>query len=178
MIKYVALLRAINVGGRVVKMEELKKMFAMPGYTNITTYIQSGNVLFNHTSFDKEGIIKEIEDKLDSSLNYEVKVLLRSMPEIAAVIENNPFKDHHEEMGLHVVFLSQPPGNEKVIAINSLQTVNEQFLVRGSELYLLCRKGGYSDSIFTNKFIEKKLGVYATTRNWNTVNKVLKFTLQ
>jgi len=175
MIRYVAFLRAVNVGGRVVKMDELKKMFAIPGFKNISTYIQSGNVIFDCVEDDKSVLVKKIETKLLKSLDYEVKVFLKTIPDIADIVKKNPFKEITEDMRLHVSFLSAKPDKEKVELIIPMQNENEQFRIINTEVYLLVKKGGYGNSTFSNNFFEKKLKLQATTRNWATVNKMLEY---
>lgn len=175
MTKYIAFLRAINVGGRVVKMDDLKKMLAMPGFKNIATYIQSGNIVFEHNETDKELLINKIETKLLKALGYEVKTFLKTPGELEMVIRKNPFKRYAEDMNLHVSFLSGNPESEAVKQLLLLQTEYEQFRFAGSEAYILVKKGAYGETKFSNTFLEKKLNVAATTRNWNTVNKMLEF---
>ncbi|MFI5196540.1 MAG: DUF1697 domain-containing protein [Chitinophagales bacterium] len=174
MTKYIAFLRAINVGGRVVKMDDLKKHFAMPGFKNIVTYIQSGNVVFDHSETDKDALIKKVESKLLKSLGYEVKTFLKTPAELEAVVKKNPFKKYPEDMGLHVSFMSGRPDAEAVKQLLLLQTDHEQFRFTGSEAYILVRKGAYGETKFSNNFLEKKLKLYATTRNWATVNTLLR----
>lgn len=170
--KYIAFLRAINVGGRVVKMDALKQHFALPGFKNISTYIQSGNVIFEHTSTDAAALTKKIEQKLQKELGYEVKTLLKTVPELETVIKNNPFEGHSEDMALHVTFLSEKPDTALMEQLSSMQTEFEQFKNLDDILYVLVKKGKYGETKFSNTFIEKKLKRSATTRNWATVNKL------
>jgi uncharacterized protein (DUF1697 family) len=174
MIRYIAFLRAVNVGGRVVKMAELKKMFTMPGFKNISTYIQSGNVIFDSAEEDKSVLVKKIEAKLLKVLDYEVKVFLKTIPDIADIVKKNPFKEIKEDTMLYVSFLSAKPEKEKVELIIPLQNENEQFRIINTEVYLLVKKGEYGNAIFSNNFFEKKLKLQATTRNWATINKMLE----
>ena len=174
MIRYIAFLRAVNVGGRMVKMEALRAMLAIPGFKNITTYIQSGNVIFECKETDKDKIVKKIETKLLKELGWEVKTLLRTTSELDAVIKKCPFKKYEEDMALHVSVLSDRPDDELVNQLLLLQTANEQFYVIGTEAYILVKKGAYGETKFSNNFLEKKLKVTATTRNWATVNKMLE----
>jgi uncharacterized protein (DUF1697 family) len=175
MIRYIAFLRAINVGGRVVKMDDLKKILALPGLKNIATYIQSGNVIFDAAETDKEVIEKKIEKKLLAALGYEVTTFVKTIPDIEGIIKKNSFKKIPEDMGLHVSFLSATPDTELVKQLLLLQTENEQFNVTGSQAYILVRKGAYGETRFSNTFLEKKLKIQATTRNWATVNKMLEY---
>ena len=175
MTKYIAFLRAINVGGRVVKMENLKKILAMPGFKNITSYVQSGNIAFDHSETDKEVLINKVEAKLLKALGYEVKTFLSTPEELRTIAEHNPFKKIPEDMNLHVSFMSGEPDDDAVTQLLSLQTEHEQFRIAGSEAYILVKKGAYGETKFSNTFLEKKLKVAATTRNWATVNKMITF---
>ncbi len=174
MIRYVAFLRAINVGGRVVKMDALKTMLTLPGIKNISTYIQSGNVVFDSTA-EKDVLEQKIEKKLLATLGYEVKTIIKTLPDMEFIIKNNPFKKYDEDMGLHVSFLSGVPEADAVKELLLLQNDNEQFRVSGTEAYLLVKTGAYGKTKFSNTFLEKKLKIKATTRNWATVNKMLEF---
>ena len=174
MTKYIAFLRAINVGGRVVKMDDLKKHMAIPGFKNIATYIQSGNIVFNHSEENASILVNKIEAKLLKSLGYEVKTFLRTVPELEVLIKKNPFKKIPDDMALHVSFLSTTPDDGLVKQLLSLQTECEQFRFAGKEIYILVKKGAYGETKFSNTFLEKKLKLDATTRNWATVNKMLE----
>ncbi len=173
MTRYATFLRAINVGGRTIKMDELKKLLAMPGFKNITSYIQSGNLAFDHAETNPGVLIAKIEAKLLKALGYEVKTFLKTRPELETVIKNNPFKDHPEDMALHVSFLSGVPSADATAQMLAFQNDFEQFRFIGSEAYILVKKGAYGETKFSNTFLEKKLKLHATTRNWATVNKML-----
>ena len=173
MTRYIAFLRAINVGGRVVKMDVLKQHFAMPGFKNIATYIQSGNVAFDHSGADKNALVKIIEAKLLKELGYEVKTILKTIPDLESVIAHNPFEGLGEDMSLYVTFLSEVPNAGLADQLLDMQTEHEQFRFVGTEVYVVVQKGGYGESKFSNNFMEKKLKLAATTRNWATVNKML-----
>lgn len=175
MTRYIAFLRAVNVGGRVVKMDELKKIFALPGFKNISTYIQSGNVIFDTAETDKAIVANKIETKLLKSLGYEVKTFVKTIPDIAEIVKKTPFKNLPEDRNLYVSMLSGKPEKEKVELITSLQNDNEQFRILNTEVYILVKKGYYGNSIFSNNFFEKKLKLQATTRNWATMNKMLEY---
>lgn len=173
--RYIALLRAINVGGaRIIKMEELRGHFAIRGLSNIVTYIQSGNVLFDNKETDKDLLCDKIEKKLLKVLGYEVTVILRSTDEMRQVVKNDPFKKTRRETDkYYVVFLKNTPGKELAKNVISLNNQVDTFHIIGDDLYWLCRKE-HGESIVTSSFFEKKLKVLATNRNWNTVNKVLE----
>ena len=174
MIRYVALLRGINVSGqKLIKMEELRKHFELPGFANITSYIQSGNILFDTKEKKQEFIRTKIEEQLLLKLGYAVPVIVRSLPDLEKVIAGNPF-NQSELAGagkLYVHFLSAVPAADKVAELDNLSSEMEQLKIRNREAYLLT--GSYGTTRFSNTFIEKKLAVQSTARNWNTVNKLL-----
>ena len=172
--RYIAFLRAINVGGaRIIKMEDLRKHFEMPGLKNVVTYIQSGNVLFDSAATDTSALEEKIEKKLLKLLGYEVTTVVRSIAEMEAVAKADPFKkERAEDDKYYVVFLKESPAKDLQKALLAFNNEVDTFYIKGKDLYWLCRKGK-GESIVSSSFFEKKLKVPATNRNWNTVNKVL-----
>ncbi len=160
----------------MVKMEDLRKHMALPGFRNITTYIQSGNVVFDATETNVDTLVAKIEAKLLKALGYEVKTLIRTIPQLQGIIKKCPFKNIPEDMALHLSMLPATPDKNLVNALLELQTDNEQFRVAGQNIYILVKKGAYGESKFSNTFLEKKLKVSATTRNWATINKMATYT--
>lgn len=171
MTRYVALLRAVNVGGRVVKMEELKQLFALPGIKNISTYIQSGNVLFDSIK-DEATLKKAIEAALKKALNYEVAVFLKTIPQLESAIARCPFTED-ENVKIYVSLLSETPAKENIKALEALKAEGEEIAVSGAAAYILVPAHTYGNSKLSNTGVEKKLKVQATTRNWNTMNKLV-----
>lgn len=173
MARYIAFLRAVNVGGRVVKMDELKQIFSIPGIKNISTYIQSGNVVFDATG-EKEGIKEKIEKKLLKSLGYEVIVFLKTFDEVRTIIKGAPYTEYEiAENALHVIMLSGKPDIEGLKFVQDTIAPLEQIKVRGTEAYFLCPKKGFGNARIGKVNLEKKLQVRTTTRNWATMNKIL-----
>jgi uncharacterized protein (DUF1697 family) len=174
MTRYVAFLRGINVSGqKLIKMEALRQIFEMPGIKNITTYIQSGNVLFDSKETDGEKLRVKMEKQLLKQLGYEVPTIIRSLDEIRTIIEKNPFpisNDDHKKLYVH--FLSDEPGKALHALLQPYKAPEEELMIMGREAYLVTP--GYGNSKLSNALVEKKLGVTATTRNWATVNKVLE----
>jgi len=172
--RYVAFLRGINVSGqKLIKMEELRKHFELPGFKNIATYIQSGNVLFDTKETDKQLLRAKIEKRLQQKLGYAPPTILRSLPEIKSVIENNPYHTRKpgDERKLYVGFLSGIPDAALHTALDEYANDLEEARVVNSEVYLLLASA--AKTRLSNSFIEKKLKVGATMRNWTTVNKVI-----
>ncbi|MFC5270843.1 DUF1697 domain-containing protein [Adhaeribacter terreus] len=171
---YIALLRGINVSGhKKIKMPELKAMFEELGFTNVRTYIQSGNVVFeSETSEDLES---KISAKIQEQFGFEVSVICRTSAEMKQVIARNPFEKMvgFEPEKLYITFLQQTPSAEKLEALQAFTFEPEMYTVSGKEIYVYCFNG-YGNTKLENAFFEKKLKVAATTRNWRTVNKLIE----
>jgi uncharacterized protein (DUF1697 family) len=171
---YIALLRGINVGGhKIIKMDQLRKALEGMGFADVATYVQSGNVVFKTSVKMAQGLSKKIEDMLLREFSMSVPVIVRSSEEIAAVLKNNPFLKESgiETSRLHVTFLSQTPGKTAVKGLDSIAAGADRFRCCGQEIYLYCPNGFGGTKLSINAF-EKVLSVGATTRNWNTVNKL------
>ena len=169
--RYVAFLRGINVSGqKLIKMETLKEMFNVPGFKNVVTYIQSGNVIFDAKDTDTDVLRKKVEKLLHKALGYEVVTIVRSVDQIREAIAANPFLNLNEDQKLYVHFLSEVPDAALFPLLDKVKAENEDFKVVNTELYLVSI--AYGNTKLSNAFIEKKLGVASTARNWNTVNKI------
>jgi len=172
--KYVAFLRAINVGGHTVKMDYLRGLFETLGFSNVETFIASGNVIFDSPSKNTKSLEKKIEDYLRTTLGYEVATFIRTMPEVAAVAHYKPFSDAElsaDGSALYIAFLPGRPADEAVHRLLSFATEFDAFHVRGREAYWLCRKK-ISESDFSGAMLVKTLGMQATMRNSSTVRKI------
>jgi uncharacterized protein (DUF1697 family) len=166
---WVCLLRGVNVGGKRVSMTDLKELFEGLGHEEVTTYIQSGNVVFRSRSGGATKLTGDIQEALEDELKLDVTVLLRSPDDLAKVTEAKPFNGAEN---VHVTFLDDEPDGSKVAAVDHDAYSPDEFEVIGREVYLRC-PNGYGRSKLINSFWEKKLGVAATTRNWRTVEKLL-----
>ena len=169
------MLRGINVGGkRKIRMADLRQLFEKLGYSNISTYIQSGNVIFD---YDRIVEAKELEEKIQEAIfdtyGFEVPVIIRSVNEIEHSILNNPFLDSNEIERLYLTFLKETPNTINLEKINEYNSPTDNFKIMDKDVFISC-SGKYSDSKLTNTFFEKKLKVTATTRNWKTVNKLFQ----
>lgn len=168
-----ALLRGINVGGHNrVPMAELRALVEGLGHTEVRTHLQSGNVIFT-SARDPGRIATEIEEGLVQRLGLGIRVLVRTRDELAEVVAANPLGFVATEAARHFVgFLSAAPDPQRVAALEPADHEPDQFRVLGREIYLWC-PGGARDTRFTNAFVERRLGVTATARNWNTVTRLL-----
>lgn len=171
---YIALLRGINVSGhKKIKMSELKTMFEMLGCSNVQTYIQSGNVVFE--SENPKELESKISAKIQEVFGFEVSVLCRTAEEMEAVITRNPYAETtgFEAEKLYVTFLQETPSEEKLTALQTLTFEPEIYSVSGREIYVYCTNG-YGKTKLDNSIFERKLKVKATTRNWRTINKLIE----
>lgn len=176
MAKYIAFLRAINVSGhRIIKMERLREIFTDMGYSDVATYIQSGNVIFNTRKAKNETIAKKIEKGLQDALGFEVEAIVRTMDELKEISEREPYQHIivDKTVAVYTGFLSHEP---EQAAVNILYTYNndiEECKVIGKEIYYLCYKNKGKEKL-TNKVIEQKLKLFSTMRNRNTINKLIE----
>jgi len=173
MTRTIAFLRAINVGGHTVKMERLRELFESLGFSEVETFIASGNVIFEAKAADSKLLERKIEAHLKEALGYEVATFLRNTAEVAAVAAYQPFKQSALEAAtaLNVAFLSGPPEEASIKRLMALRTDIDDFHVHGREVYWLCRKR-QSESTFSNAALEKALGRPSTLRGLSTVQKI------
>jgi uncharacterized protein (DUF1697 family) len=173
MTTYVALLRGINVGGRTkVGMADLRQVFVDLGHADVKTYLQSGNVLFESPEQTPSRLPGDIERRIAQELDMSVTVLLRTGDDLAEVVANNPFLARETDFAkLHVTFLAEVPDRERAARIATPVGAPDEFSLAGREVFLLC-PNGYGRTKLNNTYIERRLGVAATTRNWNTVTKL------
>lgn len=171
--RYIAFLRAINIGGRVVKMDRLKKLFEELPFSRVETFIASGNVIFESGSRNAAGLEARIEKHLFEALGYEVSAFLRTDGEVSAIAGHRPFREEDvEKAGAFVVgFLKNPPGGNAVKILMGLRSDIDDFQVKGREIYWLCKKR-QSQSKFSNAAFEKALGLRSTFRGMNTVRNL------
>jgi uncharacterized protein (DUF1697 family) len=173
MTRYIAFLRAINVGGHTVKMDALRGMFESLGFSKVETFIASGNVIFESKLKGDRALEEKIEKKLKEALGYEVVTFVRTDAEVAAIAEYKPFKKSELDaaQALNVAFLSGPLDAAAKKKLMTLKTDIDDFHAHGREIYWLCLKK-QSESTFSNALFEKVVGRRATFRGINTVRKM------
>ena len=176
MAAYVALLRSVNVGGRKVNMKALAALFTDLGYADVVTYIQSGNVAFTSPSRSAAGLEQAIEKGIERELGLDVRTLVRAKADLDRILRANPFlRAKADPSKLHVTFLAAKPGAAAVRSLTDFDAGSDEFRVVGREVYVHC-PNGYGTTKINNTFFEKRLNTVATTRNWNTVNKLAALT--
>ncbi len=169
MARHVALLRAINVGGRIVKMDALRAACEEIGLTNVETFIASGNVIFEARA-GAAALEKKIEAHLKQLLGYEVATFVRSVSELAAAAAYCEGALKKGE-GAHVGFLKAPVGAAEQPRVSAFAVSQQRFLFKGREIYWLTRSG-IGQSKFTNTVFERIIESPATFRNVTTVRKL------
>lgn len=173
---YICLLRGVNVSGKnLIKMDALKQLFLNLGCVNIATYIQSGNVIFTSKDKDVLKLKSEIYDKINEEFGLNIPILIIPKKELESAITNNIFQKNRSEdiTKLHVTFMSQQPQATDIAQIMAVNYGEDEFIIIDKCIYLFC-PNGYGNTKLTNTFFEKKLNVSCTTRNWKTVNELLK----
>jgi len=172
--KYVAFLRAINVGGHVVKMDYLRQLFESMGFSSVETFIASGNVIFDSKSTNTKAIETKIEDYLHKKLGYKVATFIRSVSDLANIARYRPFtysEINPEGNTIYIAFIADTPSNESTKKLLTFVTEVDDFHVYGKEVYWLCRTK-MSESKFSGSLLEKTFGMQATLRNSTTVKKL------
>jgi len=171
---YVALLRGINVGGkRKIPMAGLRPLISSLGFEDVVTYVQSGNVVFRSPTGDGRDITSRIEQRIADVFGIDVAVLLRTTAELEEIAESNPFLAKEADLSrLHVVFLNGVPGADAVSQLDPNRSPPDEFRLHGREIYLRLPNGA-GRSKLTIDYFERRLGVGATARNWNTLTKLV-----
>jgi uncharacterized protein (DUF1697 family) len=176
MIKYVAFLRGINVGGKkLIKMEDLRRVVESLGLKNVRTFIASGNVLFETSQTNRDALTRKIEKKLLTAFAHDVPVVLQTIDELKDILTAGPFKKikPSADVVMFVAFLAAEPKGKPKLPLQSATENLEVLAIKNRAAFILCRRKKNGMFSFPNNFFEKEFGVTATTRNWNTVNRIV-----
>ncbi|OHE62613.1 MAG: hypothetical protein A2Y36_03795 [Treponema sp. GWA1_62_8] len=171
MTRYLVLIRGINVGGIVLKMDDLKALMAEFGFEKIRTYIQSGNAIFESDSDDVRELALRIKDIIRSRMGLEIEAFVKTKADLERMLDSLPFGDDGGKK-LYITVLGDRPEADRVDELRSLNTDAEKIAVVGDTAYIYCADG-YGETRFSNNYLQKKLGVPCTTRNLNTMRKLL-----
>ncbi|MBN1210175.1 MAG: DUF1697 domain-containing protein [Myxococcaceae bacterium] len=174
MARYVALLRGINVGGnKKVPMARLRALLEGLGYTDVTTLLQSGNVVFTGKKQSPAQVARQLEAAIAEEFGFEVAVIVRTRDELAAAIQANPLPGAEEAPSKFLVtFLSDVPDRKRLQAIDPAAYLPDEFRVLGREIYARF-PNGIGKSKLATVLLGERLGVTQTARNWSTVTKLL-----
>jgi uncharacterized protein (DUF1697 family) len=177
MIKYVAFLRGINVGGhKTIKMEELKKAFEALGFESVKTLLASGNVLFVAPAASESTLAKKIEKKLAMAFGHEIGVLIRKIEGLQRLAEANSFAGVKvtPQTRLYVTFLAEKAKSSLKIPYASPDQNFKIIRATESEVCSVLILSSNSRTVDLMSILEKEFGRKVTTRNWNTISKILK----
>jgi uncharacterized protein (DUF1697 family) len=172
--RYVAFLRAINVGGRVVKMHDLRKAFESLRVSNVQTFIASGNVIFDGSTKNIAALERQAEARLAKAFGYPIDTFIRSMDEVAAITTCPAFLDATacaNGATVYVGFLREEPGSQARTLLASLANDVDDFRVTRREVLWWCHKT-FAESTVAGGGIEKALGMRATFRNSRTISRI------
>ncbi len=170
----IALLRGINVSGqKIIPMAVLRDLCTKLGFSDVTTYIQSGNIVFKS---DKKpaSIQKSIKDAIAKKFKFDVDVFVYTIGELKKIVVHCPYDESKlsENEKIHFTLLSALPDKQGIEKLKSIDDADE-FNIAGTTMYLLTRNG-YGNTRFNNVFVEKTLKVRATTRNFNTMKRLIE----
>src|SRR6266487_6189915 len=183
MVRYAVLLRGVNVGGKSkLPMSDLRKVLESLGHTDVTTYLQSGNAVITSDDDDPERTSRRIEEALATELGMTTRILVRTGPELAAVIADNPFpKAVAKPALLHIAFLPAQPDPDTAAKIDPGICPPDEFRVGDRAVYLRYEFGSgrskLADLVLT-PLLRGRPDMFATARNWNTVLKLADKTAQ
>jgi len=164
MTSFVALLRGINVGGkRMLPMKDLVALFTKAGATNVRTYIQSGNVVFDAKA--APSIVERVQRAIEKTFGFDVPMVVRTGEALQAVVAASPFDDVEH---VHVVFLGDSPTAAQVKALDPNRSPGDRFVVRGSDVFLHL-PNGVARTKLSNAWFDSQLKTVSTVRNWKTV---------
>jgi uncharacterized protein (DUF1697 family) len=177
MAKYIAFLRGINVGGhKPIKMDALAGAFRSLGFQNVKTILASGNVLFEAPKASTGVLTQKIEEKLEKTFGHPVGVTLRTVPEIQKLVKSDPFKNINvtPQTRLYVTFRRDGTKGTLKIPYQSHEKDFEILHVTTGEVCSVLTLSPDRQTTQLMNILEKEFGKTVTTRNWNTLVRILK----
>ena len=172
----ISLLRGINVGGHhKIKMDELRALYESLGLRDVKTYINSGNLIFRSKAGDVTRLEKRIEDAIEDRFGFRPGVVLRTTAELREAVARNPFTNRGgiKPAKLAVTFLAAQPSAEAVKKALAIDAPPEELRIEGRQLYIYFPNGMGRPNL-SMTLVEKTLETTGTSRNWNTVGKLLE----
>jgi uncharacterized protein (DUF1697 family) len=170
---HIALLRSVNVAGHGrLAMADLQESFRTLGYSDVSTYIQTGNVIFSTSTKSAKKLVADIEAQLARDFGHSPAVLLRTPADLRRVVLTSPYQAQGADPSRHhVTFLATTPDVAHLSAFTAPSSGRDELRIIGQEIYVHT-PDGYADTKLTGAMLERRLGVVTTTRNWNTVAKL------
>lgn len=171
---HLALLRGVNLGGKnKLPMKDLAVLFTAAGCSDVATFIQSGNVIFNLAPRAASKLPELIAAAIAGRFHFQTQIILRTREEIRDVILGNPFlKKGIPADTLHALFLADRPPSGAIEQLDPNRSAPDEFIVQGREIYLNL-PNGVGKTKLTNSYFDSKLRTVSTGRNWRTVTKLL-----
>lgn len=168
-------LRAINVGGRTMKMDDLRLAFEGLGFQNVQTFIASGNVIFETQEADFYALENRITNGVEAALGFQTTIFLRTFPDLSRITACQPFESEQfaRATAFNIAFLNKTPGGEAINRLMGHRNEIDDFAVIGQEVYWLSQVR-QSQSKFSNAVLEKVLGQPSTMRQMTTINKLVQ----
>ena len=172
--RYLVMPRGINVGGRNrVPMAELRSKLTGAGYCDVATVLQSGNVMVSTEEDDPDEVARAMQRLLSDEFDVDVACVVRTANQVRAVLELNPLQEVVTDPSRYLVtFLSQQPDPEAVEALVGEDHSPEVIAIEGTDAYVWTPEGVYGMTL-SYAYLEKRFGVIATARNWNTLEKIV-----
>ncbi|MCL9804547.1 DUF1697 domain-containing protein [Flavobacterium amniphilum] len=173
---HLALLRGINVSGHnMIKMDDLKTLLDRMGFQNVRTYIQSGNVFVDSEEEHGATVGFKIKQEIFKEWGYDVPIIVITKEDLEACLNNNPYLKEKEAdtKKLYFTFISKELNESSIHDLKMSQVKPDEAVIDKSRIYVKYAVGA-GKTRFDQKYIEKKLNVTATMRNWNTVTKLLE----
>jgi uncharacterized protein (DUF1697 family) len=171
--KYVAFLRGINIAGHnIISMKDLRDALIKNKFENVKTYINSGNIVIE-SDHDKKKVKEIFEQIIESQFKLKIDTTLKTQKELAEIISNNPFNSKKEDNNSKrvVVMFSDKVSQDQALQLKSDERIVENYYHKDDVLYIYYHDGA-GRSKFTTAYIDKKLKVTSTARNWNTMLKM------
>ncbi len=171
---FIALFRGINVGGaHILPMKQLKALLEEHDCTDVTTYIQSGNVVFRTASSSTQRAERRLAEAVAKRCGFEPRVMVLRRAELDAAAAANPFPQAEEDpKSVHLFFLATTPKAPDLEGLDAVKTSSERFALTKRVCYLHT-PDGFGRSKLAER-VERLLGVAATARNWRTVSKLVE----
>ncbi len=172
MIRYILLLKGINVGGhKKIPMAELRELLTDFGFKNVQTYIQSGNVILESAQTDISKLEQNIQKSIMTHFGFDVSVIVKTLEQLQRIFDNCPFNQEKKEKAYFTMLHNIPP-KELVDEASKKTYPNEEFVILNDCIYLYCELG-FGNAKYNNNFFERKLKTIGTARNYKTMMKLL-----
>ena len=169
---YIALLKGINVGGhKKVPMADLRELLTKSGFENVQTYIQSGNVILQSSKSDISVIEKNIQESIMDHFGFEISVLVKTRSDLKRIFNDSPFSEEKKKAS-YFMLLRNTPEDDLVKVASEKVYEGEEYKILKDCIYFFCEKG-FGQAKFNANFFERKLKIFVTARNYNTMVKLL-----